>query len=345
MEFLGNKRALLPLLLDVFDTYASPGSTFVDLFSGTGTVSGAMADAGYIVHANDQLPLASMWSTALLGVHAEPQFTGLAVDLGPPARTKYEQLIDYLNTLDGHNGWVTNNYTPLSLRSTPYKRMYFSEENGKRIDIVRDTINSWKPLLKDAEWALLMGSLIAAASSTSNVAGTYGCFLKEWKPRALNPIVLKPLPVQVRTAAHHSVTTRDAQLVAEETDATVAYADPPYTKRQYAAYYHLLNSIVQSSDPEITGKTGLPTWQQWSSDWCYSRRAPQALDNLVAKNSSPVFILSYSSDGHISHEEIVGILSQYGRTNYHETERKRFKSSTKLHSSKMVTERTYVMSR
>ncbi|BCW62174.1 DNA adenine methylase [Arthrobacter sp. StoSoilB22] len=343
MDFLGNKRSLLPLLLNIFQEHSGSQSTFIDLFSGTGTVSAAVADIGYKVHANDQLPLAVMWSMAQLSVRTEPTFDGLrsaGIEI-----SNVQSAIEHLNALSGVPGWVTTNYTPLSSQSTPFERKYFTEANGMRIDAIRNEINSWRPMLSGSEWALLMTSLTTGVSSVSNIAGTYGCYLKQWKPRALTSIKLKAFGYKIRAGSEHLVSSRDAQLVAEETSAEIAYADPPYTKRQYAAYYHLLNSVIQKSDPVVSGKTGLPAWRVWSSDWCYSRKAPRALDQLAAKNSSRKFVLSYSSDGHISHNEILEILGQYGKTQYYEAEKKRFRSSTREHASHIVSERVYVMSR
>ena len=133
--------------------------------------------------------------------------------------------------------------------------------------------------------------------------------------------------------------------VAMEWSADVIYADPPYTKRQYAAYYHLLNSIASDVEPPTTGSTGLPDWHPLASDWCYKRRAPHALERLVAKSSAPVVALSYSSDGHIPDSDIRDILGAHGEVEVYDRERRRYRSSTLEHRSDTVLERLYVMSR
>ena len=70
------------------------------------------------------------------------------------------------------------------------------------------------------------------------------------------------------------------------------YADPPYTKRQYAAYYHLLETIAMGDQPKITGSTGLRAWEDKASDYCYRRRAPDALSELVSNLKCDHFFLS-----------------------------------------------------
>jgi adenine-specific DNA-methyltransferase len=178
-----------------------------------------------------------------------------------------------------------------------------------------------------------------------NVAGTYGCYLKDWKPRALRPLALEPVRPGPGRGDGHRVTCQDAERAVAETDAELVYADPPYTKRQYAAYYHLLNTLVGDDDPPLTGATGLPRWQRWASDWCHARRAPAALDRLVAKSAAPVLVLSYSSDGHIPHATILDVLTTYGRVEQVELERRRYKSSRLAHKAPTVVERVYVVRR
>ena len=205
-------------------------------------------------------------------------------------------------------------------------------------------MRSWRPLLTDAEHALLTTCLLESVSEVSNIAGTYGCYLKKWKPTALRHLALRPYR-DVASSGSHLVCRRDAETVAAETSADVIYADPPYTKRQYAAYYHLLNSIATDEEPALTGSTGLPDWRPLASDWCYKLRAPQTLERFVAKSSSPVLALSYSSDGHITDETIRDILATHGKVDVYEFERRRYRSSTLPHKGATVAERLYVMQR
>ena len=110
-------------------------------------------------------------------------------------------------------------------------------------------------------------------------------------------------------------------------------------------HHHVLNSLVGAEDPATSGLTGLPDWKQWSSDWCYARRAPRALESLIAKSGCRIFVLSYSSDGHIPHDQICDTLSRYGRLDVLEAERRRFRSSAIEHKSSTVTERIYTVIR
>jgi adenine-specific DNA-methyltransferase len=345
VEFLGNKTSLLPWITGAIRAEVPSGGRVADVFSGTAAVAAQMRAAGYSVHANDVLPLCVTWARARILAPSTPSFEGLRDEIGLGDGDALEAAISHLNGLPGEAGWVTQNYTPASKETSGHERMYLTETNGAKVDAIRREIHRLQPWLTEPEYSLLLTSLVAAVSAVSNVAGTYGAFLKTWKPRALQPIVLKPVRAGLGSGEQNLVTSTDAEIAGAETDADLVYADPPYTKRQYAAYYHLLNTLVQDQDPSLTGSTGLPNWRQWGSDWCYSRKAPRALENLVAKCAAPKFILSYSSDGHIPHPTIMDILNTYGRAQFLNSDYRRYKSSRLDHRSSTVTERIYVVSR
>ena len=77
------------------------------------------------------------------------------------------------------------------------------------------------------------------------------------------------------------------------------YLDPPYTKRQYAAYYHILETIALGDEPEVDGVCGIRPWQHIASDYCYKVRAAKALARLVAQIPARRVFLSYSTEGHV----------------------------------------------
>lgn len=344
MEYLGNKSGVIEMVTDQIEAHAD-GPRVADLFSGTGTVSAALADRGFSVHANDLLPLAVEWGVAHLRITEEPTFSGIAhlIDIDP-SRGAYSQVVDHLRSLPPSRGWITRSFTPASADTSPYLRKYFTVENGEKIDSVRSTIRSWAPHLSRSENALLRCSLVSAADKVGNTAGTYGSYLREFKRKSLDDFTYQPIPYEMRREGN-TVTKGDAETVARTADFDVVYADPPYTKRQYAAYYHVLNAIVGDAEPTVQGKTGLSDWRQWNSHWCHARRAPAALHSLLSASRSRAFVLSYSSDGHIPHETVLDILGSFGRTTFVETRRRRYRSSGLNQQSTSVAERVYAVSR
>lgn len=345
VEFLGHKAALLPQIMSTVAALAPSGSRIADVFSGTGAVSAALRGSGYLVDANDILPLCVNWAKARLLVSRTPRFAGLESDLGNLGPKPLETVISHINGLEPRRGWITENYTPVARDLSGVQRQYFSARNGEAIDAAREQISGWSRKLTEGEHALLLAMLVTAVMEVSNTAGTYGSYLKKWKACALRPLVLRAVYPGRGSASGHRVTADDALTAAAETQASVVYADPPYTKRQYAAYYHVLNSLILNDHPSLTGSTGLPEWQRWSSDWCYSKRAPGELEKLVASTSNKALVLSYSSDGHIDHDSIIDIMSTNGRVSFMEITRKRYKSSIIQQESHPVIERIYVVHR
>lgn len=124
MRYLGNKTKIMPQIekLLVEKNILTEGFTFCDAFSGTATVGDYFQNVFRIV-ANDSL-CASYYTSRgkLINV---PTFEKLGFD--PFA---------YFNDVDTDNyvqGFCYNNFAP-----KVSGRMYFSDENAKLIDFIRD---------------------------------------------------------------------------------------------------------------------------------------------------------------------------------------------------------------
>ncbi|MHB1638832.1 MAG: DNA adenine methylase [Candidatus Dormibacteria bacterium] len=346
VEFLGSKQRLLPFLLGAMSPTFEAGDKVVDLFCGTGSVSAALKSAGAHVEASDSMLWCSLYTRSLLQNSRRPSFAGIREAVRTRTdRPAYEQVLTLLNRLQPVEGFMYRSYSPASERYCGVRRMYFTEENAGHIDAIRQTIATWRPSLTDGEEALLISDLLRASTQVSNVAGTYGCYLKHWKPRALAQLILKPAVFRSGPSSNHAVHCRDAEASASRVDGRVVYADPPYTKRQYAAYYHILETIAVGDEPDLVGSTGLRPWQDKASDWCYRRKAPDALRRLL-RSLGPVrhFFLSYNEDGQIPHDEVLAIMADYGVVQVLEMPTRRYKSSARPHRGAVVTERLYHLS-
>jgi adenine-specific DNA-methyltransferase len=326
MEFLGSKRGLTDFVTGAIGRVASAGTRVADLFCGTASVSWSLQAIGCRVTANDHLELCSSFAEAALLYDASPKSFG--------SFGGYEATLRALNEMSPDPGFIHGNYSPAG------GRMYLTEQNAARVDAIRARITTWEEALTRGERARLMTDLVTAVSRVSNTAGTYGCYLKHWKPRALEPLVLTPA-LPVRDTGGHVVHCADAETVAPLLEAEIVYADPPYTKRQYAAYYHLLETIVVGDQPELIGSTGLRPWTEKASDWCYRRRAPQALRRLLDCLTCEHFFLSYSEDGQISDSLLREILGSYGQLNVEEVMYRRYRSNRGAHKGTSVRERIY----
>lgn len=345
MDFLGHKRALLDFIFaKIREASGDIRGPVADLFSGSGAVATAFKKRGFQVLANDQLYWCALLSEAQLLNDGHPRFSRLIksaprVFSGP--NPPYERVLALLEKLHGRKGFIYRSYSPASVRFGSPARMYFTEANAARIDGIRAQIEEWRPLLERGEFALLVSTLVMAATECSNIAGTFGCYLKHWKPRSLAALRLKPLEVSCTGTSGHEVYSEDAQTLVSRVRVAVAYADPPYTKRQYAAYYHVLETIALFDEPLLLGSTGLRPWKEKSSPYCFRRKAPLALEQLVSRLNCGHFFLSYNEDGQIPHQGILEILGRYGVARTFETRSRRYKSSSLPHKGNSVIERLY----
>ena len=185
-------------------------------------------------------------------------------------------------------------------------------DNAQRIDGATNLIHAWKRegVISDKEFSLLLATLIFAVNDVANIAGTYGCFLSKWTQQSMNQLNIVPLELR-RNAVNYSVSNLDVfQVNSRMCD--VVYFDPPYTKRQYASYYHILETIVRGDEPIVEGVAGLRPWKDNASVFCYKTKALKALVKLVISQKADRVLISYSNDGHIQLDEFKKELEKTG---------------------------------
>ena len=302
-RYLGSKARVLEELMRLVGTPSGTG-VLVDGFCGTGVVASAAADAGWSVRVNDQMRSAVDLARARLLSTADAEFAELG---------GYGEVIQQLSHLSPVAGFFWREYSPASALG----RRYFTEENAQRIDAVRHQLNKWTELgvINEAERSLLVADLIGAAARVANTAGTYGCYLAHWTPAAHRLFELKPRVLRSDPVYHEAFCCSVEDVAVEEGD--TVYLDPPYTKRQYAAYYHINETLSHGDNPEILGKTGLRPWRDRASEYCYKARALPALTRLIKGLNARRVLLSYSSHGHVDLVDLVAALRSIGPAAVH----------------------------
>lgn len=308
VRYIGSKARVVGDLMAFIGSPGTGDGFFVDAFCGTGVVAEAAADAGWPIRLNDHLVSAALVAEARLLSHVDTPFAAFG---------DYFSAITKLNSVTGRHGFIHRQYSPASLAHSGVERRYFTEHNAAKIDGVRETINEWvlAGRVDAMEERLLIADLISATNRVANIAGTYGCFLSSWSPQALASLKMEPrrlrstpVPREVFVVDVSNTPTGPEDLV---------YLDPPYTKRQYAAYYHILETIAIGDEPVVGGVTGLRPWREKSSSFCYRRRALNALTNLISGFPACHFLLSYSSEGHVSLGDLEEGLSALGSVEVH----------------------------
>ena len=301
-RYIGSKTRVVELIAQQIG-YPAGSRRFVDLFCGTGAVAEASAKLGWDVHLNDHLHSAVTMAAARLVTSSQARFQSLG---------GYRAAIDALNALPPKPGFIHREYSPASTAHIGFERRYFTERNAARIDAIRSKIAAWssKGAISETEKLLLLGDLLSATNRVANIAGTYGCFLSKWQKQAADPIELRPREHFVgKGRVTISVSdAKDCQVQADD----LVYIDPPYTKRQYASYYHILETITLGDEPTVEGVAGLRPWRDKASDFCYRRRALGAFTELVKRLDARRFLISYSDDAHIDIEVLSGALRDFG---------------------------------
>ena len=196
--------------------------------------------------------------------------------------------------LDPEPGFFTSSFAG--------ERMYFTPENGQRIDAVRGALHRWHAagLIGDDTFYLLLAALIEGADRVANTAGVYAAYIKRWQPNALRPLRLNPLhPMKgVRGSSAHKADAAETARTLGSID--LLYVDPPYNTRQYPGYYHVPELIARGwSDtvPHLRGKTGLLPADGQRSAWCSARHVRQALRELLDATGARHVLVSYNSEG------------------------------------------------
>ncbi|MFR7732169.1 MAG: DNA adenine methylase [Collinsella sp.] len=112
------------------------------------------------------------------------------------------------------------------------------------------------------------------------MAGTYGCFLKKWTAQSSGALVVRPR--ELFPLAVDSIFRVGDVFTLETSPSDIVYLDPPYTKRQYASYYHIPETIAYHDEPAVEGVAGLRPWKKMASPFCYKTKALNAILECIA---------------------------------------------------------------
>lgn len=301
-RYIGSKARIADEIIKYLRGPDSPEGQFIDAFSGTGVIASKAADVGWKIKINDMMQNAAVMSESRLISKQDISFSSLG---------GYNEAVNKLKHTS-YEGFIWREYSPASLEQVGIERKYFTEENAKKIDGAKVLIHQWKKekVITDKEFVLLMSTLISAVNDVANIAGTYGCFLSKWTQQAQQLLDIEPLELRDKPV-NYSVSTLDVFDVKSRLR-DVVYLDPPYTKRQYASYYHILETIVKGDEPAVSGVAGLRPWKENASVFCYKTKALKALVSLVSSQHANRVLVSYSNEGHVKLDEFERELQKTG---------------------------------
>jgi adenine-specific DNA-methyltransferase len=297
MNYIGSKYKLSSFIKTIITSVVGgdlPDKVFCDIFAGTGIIGRAFKTDVKKVIAND----IEYYSFILNKNYIEN-------------RTEIPHKLEYVKELNTipliETGFIYQNYCTESGSG----RQYFSDQNGKKIDTMRQKIEEWKNnnTIGLSLYYFLLASLLESADKVANTASVYGAFLKHVKKSAAKELVLEPAHFEVSENTHE-VFNEDSNKLIKNISGDILYMDPPYNERQYGANYHLLNTIAEYKTFSPKGKTGMRTYEK--SRYCNKAYIKDELESLVKNAEFRYLFLSYNNEGIMSVEDVQRIMQKYG---------------------------------
>lgn len=322
-RYLGNKTRLTDWIVGTIGTVLRAGGTIADPMCGTAAVSAALARAGYSVTAADALTFPVHHARTRLLAKKPPAFKPLG---------GYEAALRWLDSATPIEGYFFREFgsggRPANGRES---RLYFSADNAAHIDGIRQIIKEAADgdSIDEVEHSVLLHHLILATNRVANISGTYGYFRRTLSGPALQPLRFEPIEFEP-TPGDHRVLQGPVEELGPQLDTEAVYLDPPYTKRQYAGNYHVLETLAREDEPVAAGDGGLRPWTDQASAFCYRRSAASAFHETLTKLDARHVFVSYSEDGQVQGDELHAVLSEFGKVTVHAQPHVRYRSNDRV---------------
>ena len=316
IKYAGSKLKLIPEILRLARKVKA--RTVLDGFSGSTRVSQAFAKRGYTVVSND----IAIWSQVMATCYL----------LSQGSQRSYQPLIDHLNSVRPTDGWFTQHYGGAvnggsSIQSDGSKRPW-QLHNTRKLDGIREEIE--RLTLLPIDKAVALTSLILALDRVDSTIGHFASYLSTWAPRSYNHLNLE-VPEVFPTQRDHHVHREDIFTLLPRVSVDLAYLDPPYgsnnekmppSRVRYSAYYHIWTSVCLFDRPELFGRAkrrvdtsdtvASSAFEDFRKDGRGRFRAVNALGDLIDQTQAKWLILSYSSGGRATADQLNDILHLNG---------------------------------
>jgi adenine-specific DNA-methyltransferase len=305
IKYIGSKKKLLNQILGLVSL--ANATSVLDCFSGSTRVSQALANNGFIVHANDLSEYSRVIGNCFLNGHS--------------VLDKIDKKIQFLNSLTPTFGWYSENYGG-DPKKTDGKKPW-QLHNTMKLDAIRTELDRISE--SEIEKCVLLTSLIMAMDEVDNTLGHQAAYLKEWSARSFKEMHMR-LPKIRNHGMEYLVTRGDALEAVLHSDADLVYLDPPYgsnndlmppSRVRYSAYYHIWTTICFNDSPEIFGVNGRredsrdefsSAYEEYKKDEDGRFLSMVAFDHLLTNIKSKHILVSYSSGGRATREQLMDLL-------------------------------------
>jgi adenine-specific DNA-methyltransferase len=351
ITYIGNKRLLLPYIGQALEKVRKETGKkrlrCLDLFSGTGVVSRFLKQYSEHLIANDLENYSKITNEAYLTNKS-------LVDMA-----ELSECLRWLQTMTEQSlapGFIAELYSPHDEDNiSAHERVFYTRRNACYLDTARQLIDELPKQYKN----LFLAPLIAKASVHANTSGVFKGFYKNKDgigqfggngKDALSRIkghIIANAPRLSRFDCGYTVYQQDAnQLVREVQEVDFAYFDPPYNQHPYGSNYFMLNLLVDYQRPSDVSKvSGIPNdWNRSS----YNKKAQAftALFDAIDRCPASYILISYNSEGFVSHDEFMESLRSLGRVDVCATPYNTFRGSRNLRDRAIhVTEYLYLLAK
>ena len=309
IKYAGSKQKIIPYLLKEAAKYDI--KKVFDAFSGTTRVSQSLALSGYNVISND----ISIWSETFAKAFLLPRDERIV-----------QEVINHLNAVKLIDGWFTQHYGG----DENEEKKLWQNKNTRKLDAIRAEIDNLN--LDDVTRAIALTSLILALDKVDSSLGHFTSYLKKWSARSYNDLHLE-CPHYQGNGLEHQILNQDVlALNHNEVPADLAYFDPPYgsnnekmppSRVRYASYYHLWTTIIKNDQPEVFGAAvrredtrdsiSVTPFEEFRKDKSGRFIALSAIEKIIKNANARYVILSYSSGGRATAEDLNDILTSNGK--------------------------------
>lgn len=297
-RYIGCKQKLLDWIFERIKNAIPDAASLFDVFAGTGVVAARALDEGFKrVVVNDLL-----YSNVVI-------YEGF-FGPGKVSEKKVNEIVASYNAIDANK--LDGNYF-----SENFGGKYFEDGLARLIGYIREDVARRGDSLTSKERAVLLSSLLYSIDAHANTCGHFEAYIK--KPIPIRDFQFKLIDYRISQAAE--IHREDANVLAANVIADVAYIDPPYNSRQYSRFYHVYETLVKWDKPVLYGVARKPVVENMS-EYC-RKGAPEAFADLVRKMRCRCLVVSYnntytskskSSENKITLEQIQKTLESVGET-------------------------------
>jgi adenine-specific DNA-methyltransferase len=322
ITYMGNKRKLIDIIEKELEEIKKKENKeklkIGDGFAGSGIVSRLFKKGEKELYTNDLAGYSKTLNECYLS------------SINKRELNKVKKYIDEANkkadegVIDMSERWISRHWSPKDEEIKENERVYYTNKNGKRIDIMRNYIET----IPEKYRSFLLGPLLVESSIHNNTNGQFGAYYKDKDGKKgeyggktktdlkrITQEIRIPYPVLDDGKCKVKISQMDVNEWAKGlVDMDVVYYDPPYNKHPYNIYYFLLDVINNWNKEEEVPETNRgQSANREKSLYNSTVYAKKALEELINSTDSKYIILSYNDGGIVPIKEMDELLNKDGK--------------------------------